>query len=265
MTHSCICPVFFTSLHSSEVLQEPWASWSMNKEALHSYTGLTAADVELVYEHCREMLLTLAAQQHHQNANTPTLTSHNLLVITLHWLHRKPTYKEMAVLYPHGAHYWHTWVRRVVDVLDQCIFDIFVPPLASDAPTSVVFAYVKVIVDSTFVPLPKTPFIRTNFHRKSPTRSAWKYEIACVFAHRIISVSRGFHGAAHDMRIIRESGLLNQSSSNALVKGYKGCRGKMGIVVPASKKAKVSMEVQQLEDEKQRGRVAEGACGGRAR
>ena len=66
----------------------------MDKEALHTHTGLTVADVELVYEHCRERLLTLAAQQHHQNANTPTLTSHNLLVITVHWHRRKPTYHE---------------------------------------------------------------------------------------------------------------------------------------------------------------------------
>ncbi len=35
--------------------------------------------------------------------------------------------------------------------------------------------------------------------------------------------------------------------------GDRGYRGQLGIVVPASKKAKVSKEVQQLEDEKQRG------------
>ena len=55
------------------------------------------------------------------------------------------------------------------------------------------------------------------------------------------------------MQIIRESGLLIQSSPTALIMGDKGYRGKLGIVVPASKKAKVSREVQQLEDKKQRG------------
>ena len=55
------------------------------------------------------------------------------------------------------------------------------------------------------------------------------------------------------MRIIRESGLLDQSSPTALIMGDKGYRGKLGIVVPASKKAKVSKEVSNLEDEKQRG------------
>ena len=64
----------------------------MDKEALHSHTGLTAADVELVYEPSKKKLLAVAAQQHHPNVNTSTLTSHNLLVITLHWLRKKPSY-----------------------------------------------------------------------------------------------------------------------------------------------------------------------------
>ena len=137
--------------------------------------------------------------------------------------------------------------------LDEYIYDYFVPPLASDAPSSVFFANVKIIVDSTFVPLPKTQFIPADYHKKSPTKSAWKYEIAYDFSHRIVSCSKGFHGGAHDMRIIRESGLLGQSSPTALIVGDKGYRGKPGILVPASKKAKVSKEVKQLEDEKQRG------------
>ena len=252
MIDSRVCPVCFTSLCSPEVVQEPWATWSMDKEALHSHTGMTAADVELVYECSRDKLLALAAQQHHQNANAPALTSHNLLVITLHWLRRKPTYREMARLYPHGLDYWHQMLRRVVTALDECIYDHFVTPLASNAPTSVHFANVKIIVDSTFLPLPKTPFTPADYHKKSPTKAAWKYEIACDFSHRIISCSKGFHGGAHDMRIIRESGLLNQSSPTALIMGDNGYRGKLGIVIPSSKKAKVSREVQQLEDEKQR-------------
>ena len=89
----CLLPVH--PLCSQEVEQEPWASWSTDKEALLSYTGLSAADVELVYAPCKDQLLTLAAHQHRQDANTPTLTSHNLLVITLHWLRRKPPLTEL--------------------------------------------------------------------------------------------------------------------------------------------------------------------------
>ena len=245
--------MFGESLCSSEVLQEPWASWSMDKDALHTYTGLSVAEVELVYEPSRERLLGLAAQLHANGDNTPTLTSHNLLAITLHWLRRKPTYEEMARLYPHGIHFWHVTVRKVIDILDECIYSRFITPLASNAPTAVFFADVKIIVDTTFVPLPKTQFIPADYHKKSPTKAAWKYEIACDFSHKIISVSKGYHGGAHDMRIIRESGLLNQSSSTAQIMGDRGYRGRLGIVVPASKKAKVGKEVQQLEDEKQRG------------
>lgn len=237
----------------SEVVQEPWASWSTDKQALLYNTGLTAADVELVYEQSKGRLLALAAHQLHVNANTPTLTSHNLLVITLHWLRRQPSYKELARLYTHTDHYWHSMVRRVVGALDESCYDYFVPPLAANAPTSIYFPNVKIIVDSTFVPLPKNQFIRQDYHQKSPTKAAWKYEIACDFSHRIISCSKGFHGGQHDMRIIRESGLLDQSSPTALLMGDKGYRGKLGIVVPASKKAKVSREVRDLEDEKQRG------------
>jgi len=144
-------------------------------------------------------------------------------------------------------------VRQVVAALDDCCFALFVKPLASDAPTSIFFNNVKIIVDTTFVPLPKNTFVREDYHHKSPTKAAWKYEIACDFAHNIISCSRGFHGGQHDMRIIRESGLLKQSSPTALIMGDKGYRGKLGIVVPASKKAKVSREVRNLEEEKQRG------------
>jgi hypothetical protein len=225
----------------------------MDKQALLHHTGMTAADVELVYEPSKDKLLALALRQHHRDANTPTLTSHNLLVITLHWLRRKPAYKELARLYSHTEHYWHDMLRRVVAVLSDEIYDIFVPPLAPDSPTSVLFANVKIIVDTTFVPLPKNTFVRQDYHQKSPTKSAWKYEIACDFSHRIISCSQGFHGGQHDMRIIRESGLLDQSSPTALIMGDKGYRGQLGIVVPASKKAKVGKEVKQLEDEKQRG------------
>jgi hypothetical protein len=225
----------------------------VDKRDLHHYTGMTVADVELVYGASKEKLLAIAAQQHHPNANTPTLTSHNLLAITLHWLRRKPTYDELSHLYPHGVHFWHSTLRKVVAALDECIFPRFVPALAPNAPTAVRFPHVKIIVDTTFVPLPKTPFTPADYHKKSPTKAAWKYEIACDFSHRIISCSRGYHGGQHDMRIIRESGLLNQSSPTALIMGDKGYRGQLGIVVPASKKAKVSKEVKELEDEKQRG------------
>ena len=55
------------------------------------------------------------------------------------------------------------------------------------------------------------------------------------------------------MRIIRESGLLDQSSPTALIMGDKGYQGKLGIVVPARENRKMSEEVAALEEEKQKG------------
>ena len=222
----------------------------MDKEALHSHTGLTAADVELVYEPSKGRLLALAAQQRHRNINAPPHTSHNLLVITLHWLRTQPSYKELARLYGNSEHYWHSMVRRVIPVLDECCYSVFVPPLAADAlylPSS------PMSESSSIAPSFLSPRTHSSAATKSPTKAAWKYEIACDFSHRIISCSEGIHGGQHDMHIIRQSGLLDQSSPTALIMGDKGYKGKLGIVVPASKKAKVSREVKQLEDEKKRG------------
>ena len=64
-------------------------------------------------------------------------------------------------------------------VLDECLFSLFVPPFVPNAPTSVYFANVKIIVDTTFASLPKNTFVRADYHQKSPTKSACKYEIAC--------------------------------------------------------------------------------------
>ena len=142
----------------------------------------------------------------------------------------------------------------MIDVLDRNIVDHLIPPLAANAPSSTLFIYrVKIIVDTIFVALPKSPFLPRNYHKKSPMKAAWKYEIAFDFSHRIVSVSDGYHGGAHDMRIIRESGLLEQASDDAQMMGNRGYKGKLGIVVPAAKKAKVSKEVQQLENESRRG------------
>ena len=142
MIHSCVCPVCFAPLCSPEVLK-PWASWSTNKDALHSLTGLTAADFELVYERSKDKLLTLQRSSIIKTPITHTHTSHNLLVFVLHWLRRKPTSEELAQLYPHGVHYWHDMLRWVKSVFDECFLHRSVPSLASAAPTSVYFANVK--------------------------------------------------------------------------------------------------------------------------
>jgi hypothetical protein len=157
-----------------EVVQEPWASWSTDKQALHQYTGMSVAEVEMVYALCSDELLTLAAQMRQPNVDTPTLSSHNLLAITLYWLRRHPSYQQMVVEHQRSTSFWHRSVRRVIDVLDRNIVGHFIPPLSANAPSSTFFDRVKIIVDTTFVPLPKSPFLPKDYHKKSPTKAAWK-------------------------------------------------------------------------------------------
>ena len=58
---------------------------------------MSVAEVEMVYALCSEQLLALATQMRQPNVDTPTLSSHNLLSLTLYWLHRHPTYQQMVV------------------------------------------------------------------------------------------------------------------------------------------------------------------------
>ena len=150
----------------------------MDHMALLSHTGLTAADVELVYEPSKDKLLALAAQQRHQNAKTPTLTSHNLLVITLHWLRKKPATTSWLASTPTRA-LLARHAAASIAVLGECIFSLFVPPLALDAPTSVFFANVKIIVDTTFVPLPKYTFVPKTTIRRVRRSQRGLYEVQC--------------------------------------------------------------------------------------
>ena len=74
-TDEGVCPVSFPSLCSPETVQEPWSSWSTDKEALLSYTGMSLSEVQHVYKPSERKLLALAAHQRHRNAIASTITS----------------------------------------------------------------------------------------------------------------------------------------------------------------------------------------------
>ena len=75
---------------------------------------------------------------------------------------------------------------------------------------SIIFdAYI--LVDSTFIPLPRTPFPSSHYHPRSPTRSAWTVQIACDLSHRIVNVLRVERGAEADITVLLNSGLLEQA------------------------------------------------------
>jgi hypothetical protein len=189
-------------------------------------------------------------RQRHENV-TP-LSPHNLLCVTLYWLRKYPSFDDMVALFQQTRRYLFDVVKDVVCIMDSHIFTKLIYPIDHTSPISTrsSLQHVKIIVDSTFLPLPKTPFNPMLYHKKSPTKSAWKFEIACDLSHRIVNVSKAYQGAAHDMRIIRESGTLQQASASSLILGDKGYVGRLGIVTPQRKSRKRSRELLALEEEK---------------
>lgn len=177
-----------------------------------------------------------------------------MLLITVHWLRRYPTFRELARVF--GVTASNVWrvVRGVVEIMDDCVVKQLIRPVDSTSPisTRATLPNVKILVDTTFIPLPRTPFNPKLYHQKSPTKSAWKFEIACDLSHRIVNVSDAYAGSAHDMRIIRESGLLQQQSATSRIVGDKGYNGKLGIVTPQSRKRKANRELAGLEDEREK-------------
>jgi hypothetical protein len=62
--------------------------------------------------------------------------------------------------------------------------------------------------------------------------------VACDLSHRIVSASKAYRRAVHDMSIIRESGLLQQAPTSTLILGDKEYDGQLGIVTPLKKEQK---------------------------
>ena len=67
-----------------------------------------------------------------------------------------------------------------------------------------------------------------------------------------MNVSEVVNGAVHDMKLVRQSGILKQMNSDTKAIGDKGYIGQLGIITPARKKRKVSREIAMLQDEKER-------------
>ena len=190
----------------------------------------------------------------HTTQNVAPPSPHNMLAITIHWLRKYPSFADLALDMDRTTFALSELVGNVVHIMDDCIVKKLVRPIDDTSPISTrsSLQHVKIIVDTTFIPLPKTPFNPKRYHKKSPTKSAWKFEIACDLSHRIVSVSDAYPGAAHDMRIIRESGVLQQQSETSRIIGDRGYEGKLDIVTPMTKRKKRSRELLALESEKDR-------------
>jgi hypothetical protein len=174
-------------------------------------------------------------RQRHENI-TP-LSPHNMLYVTIHWLRKYPSFDDMVALFQQTKRYLVDMVKHVVQLIDAVIVSEFIRPIDHSHLTYLYSVqpptcqHVKIIVDSTFIPLPKMPFKPTHYHKKCPTKTAWKFEIDCdLSSHRVVCVSKAYRAAQHDMHIIRQSGILQQASTSLLIIGDKGYAGQLGII-----------------------------------
>jgi hypothetical protein len=183
------------------------------------------------------------------------MSTHNILVITLYWLRKAPSFHSLA------AHY-HLFTKDtirhivydVIDILNSHLVPLLIQPIPASAPSSrkCTLDNVRLIIDSTFIPLPKAEKRPEYFHIKSPTKAALKFEIDCDLRHRIVCVSEVVNGAMHDMNLVRRSGILQQMNDNTKAIGDKGYIGRLGIITAARKNMKVRREVSLLQSEKER-------------
>jgi hypothetical protein len=214
-------------------------------------TGLSISQLDWVYKRCRNELASYRLSMHQVNENIPVMSPHNMLCISIHWLRKGHTWREMEVNFNRSHQWLHDMVMRTVSIIEQSIFNELIRPIDSTSPPSTMSTIfdAHIIVDSTFIPLPRSPFRPTHFHHKSPTKSAWKIQIACDLSHRIVDVSKVERGAEADVTILLHSGLLEQATEDKRIIGDKGYRGDYGVITPATRKRKKSQELRMLDDE----------------
>lgn len=256
MAMSMATDLFILSLCVSCVVLEtenpPWSLWQNHPAALHDATGLDRDEFDRLYNMCEQELIKMRLRLHASKKQHAYLSTHNMLCLTLYWLRKAESFHSIAAQYPtHSRTVITQAIHTVIDMLHAYVFPRLVQPIPANAPSSraATLDRVKLIIDSTFVPLPSAEKRGKFYHKKSPTKAALKVEILCDLRHRIVNVSNVVNGAMHDMRLVRESGALEQINDETHVIGDKGYIGQLGIVTPARRKRKPSREVQQLQDE----------------
>ncbi|CAF4179158.1 unnamed protein product, partial [Rotaria sp. Silwood2] len=76
---------------------------------------------------------------------------------------------------------------------------------------------------------------KAYYHSKSPTNYAFKMQIASDFSHRILHVSEFYHCSVHDIKILRESGLLEHTEQTAQSIADKAFVGEEYVITPRRK------------------------------
>jgi hypothetical protein len=247
----CVC------CHVLEKEQPPWSIWAHHEAALKDATGLSHAEFDSVHTICLPGLTQVRLRMHAGKGKQSHMTTHNMLALTLYWLRQTPSFHSLASQYPAFSRTTiHRTVHEVINILHTHLYPSMVQPIHPLAPSSrrSSLQNVRLIIDSTFIPLPLSQKNKKWYHPRSPTKAALKVEIDCDLTHRIVNVSDVTRGAEHDMTLVRQSGILNQINTETQAIADKGYIGQLPIITPARKKRKVSKEAQLLQDERTRKR-----------
>ena len=182
----------------------PWSEWKVSDAFMREMTGLTIAHLDSMYKRSRGELASYRLSLRQAEGNAPVMSPHNMLCIAIHWLRKGHSWREMEHSFGRSHQWLHDMVKCTVSIIETSLFDELIRPIDSTSPPSTMSTIFDafIAVDSTFIPLPRSPFKPRYFHPKSPTKSAWKVQIACDFSHRIVDVSKVERGAEADTTIL---------------------------------------------------------------
>ncbi|CAF1158057.1 unnamed protein product [Rotaria sordida] len=224
--------------------QCPWSEWRRTNKSCIQHTGHDVEQIQQLYSMCEESLIRYRShrkEKHKDDIITPYLSPMNVLVVTLWHLKHYHSEQYISTEINLGRSTVNYFLTEVIDISHSCIYPelISLPVnVANNRTPHGPERHHKLIVDSTFIVIPE-PYDsdqhKAYYHLKSPTNYAIKIQIVCDFHHRIVHVSECYHGSAHDITVLRESGLLEHVNDSVQIIADKGYIGEDYIVTPRKK------------------------------
>jgi hypothetical protein len=143
----------------------------------------------------------------------------------------------------------------MIEILNIPIVLVFIHPIPPSDPSSGMSTLlnVRLIIDTTFTPLPAAQKKRKYYHLKTHSKATVKFELACDLRHRIVNVSEAVEDFVHDMNLIQWSSILQQMKDTMRAIGDRVYIGQLDIITSARRKNNVTREVAMLENESMRG------------
>jgi hypothetical protein len=233
----------------------PLKLWIDNEAVLLHKTGLNQEELKYVWSMVGGAL-AIHYEQHHSERKPPLMPFESLLV-TLYWLRVYPTTRCMAaefnVAQPNILEILnHTLDTLFCTIVPDCFnYEQALPP----AIHSGTLAGVGAIVDSTFWVLPHTSKRddgKKNWHYKSGTRQALKWQL-CVTPDGVpYHISDVVHGSKHDVKLLDKSDAMDPLALCTLMLGDKGYIGASRMVTPKKKPRGAELEDEDKELNKEK-------------